>query len=106
MEFVATSEEVVQRVARTPCAIGYSGMGFVTAAVKTLCLTKGKGSCVPPTPSFALDKSYPLTRPLYMVTSGSPKDAVKDFLQWIVGPNGQEILRKFGFVPIPKSEEP
>ncbi len=105
LEFVGNSEEVVQRVAQTPCAIGYSSMGFVTATVKTLCLTQGKGSCIPPTPAFALNKSYPLTRPLYMVTLGPPTEAVKDYLQWIVGPAGQEILRKFGFVPIPKVKE-
>lgn len=102
MEFVGNSAAVVQHVARTPCAIGYSGMGFVTAMVKTLCIVKDNGPCVPPTTAFTLDKSYPLARPLYMVIMGPPKEAVKKYLQWVVGPAGQDILRKFGFIPIPK----
>lgn len=102
MTFVSNSETMVQRVAQAPCAIGYSGMGFVTATVKTLCIIKDEGSCVPPTAASALDKRYPLARPLYMVTLGTPKKAVKAYLEWVVGPVGQEILRKHGFIPIPK----
>ena len=103
MEFVETSDAVVKRVTETPCAIGYSGMGFVTATVKTLCIIKNDGPCVPPTAAFTLDKSYPLARPLYMVTQGAPSDQIKRYLEWVTGPDGQEILRKSGFIPIPSA---
>ncbi|MEO5352913.1 MAG: phosphate ABC transporter substrate-binding protein [Magnetococcus sp. XQGC-1] len=103
MENVENSEAMVQRVAQTPCAIGYVGMGFVTAAVKTLCITKEGGSCVPPTPASAMEKRYPLTRTLYLVTLGSPSDLVKEYIRWILGPTGQEILQKSGFIPTPKT---
>ncbi|MEO5362996.1 MAG: phosphate ABC transporter substrate-binding protein [Magnetococcus sp. DMHC-8] len=104
MEFVDTSEAVVQRVAQMPCAIGYVGMGFVTAAVKTLCLAREGGPCVPPTAASALERRYPLARNLYMVTMGPPSDSVKGYLQWILGPVGQDILKKSGFVPAPRQE--
>lgn len=108
MEFVGTSDAMVTQVARTPCAIGYSGMGFVTAAAKTLCIVEHDGPCVPPTPAFTLDKSYPLARPLYMVTSGSPVKEVEAYLRWVMGTDGQKILRKHGFIPAPtpKRQEP
>ncbi|MBF0402060.1 MAG: phosphate ABC transporter substrate-binding protein [Magnetococcales bacterium] len=106
MDYVASSEAVVQQVAQTPCAIGYVGMGFVTAAVKTLCITNKKGgSCVPPTVASVLEKRYPLARDLYMVTLGPPAELVKDYLQWILGPVGQEIVKKSGFIPVPKSAQ-
>ncbi|MEO5339792.1 MAG: phosphate ABC transporter substrate-binding protein [Magnetococcus sp. MYC-9] len=104
LEHVHTSSAVVQRVAQTPCAIGYVGMGFVTAAVKNLCISKGSGPCVPPTAASALEKRYPMARSLYMVTVGPPSDTVKGFLQWILGPAGQETLKKAGFIPAPKEE--
>lgn len=103
LEHVESSEAMAQRVAQTPCAIGYVGMGFVTAAVKTLCVSKEQGSCVPPTPAFALEKRYPLTRNLYLVTLGPPNEVVKAYIRWILGPVGQEILQKSGFIPVPKS---
>ncbi|MBF0161749.1 MAG: phosphate ABC transporter substrate-binding protein [Magnetococcales bacterium] len=102
MATVENSTAVVQRVAQTPCAIGYVGMGFVTAAVKTLCITKEGGSCVPPTAAAALEKRYPLARPLYMVALGPPSNTIKRYVEWILGPTGQEILKKTGFIPVPK----
>ena len=102
MATVKNSTAVVQQVAQTPCAIGYVGMGFVTAAVKTLCITKKGGSCVPPTAAAALEKRYPLTRKLYIVASGPPSDAITQYMQWILGPAGQEIIKKSGFIPVPK----
>ncbi len=101
LEYVDSSEAVVQRVARTPCAIGYVGMGRVTAAVKALCITSGKGPCVPPTAATALERRYPLTRNLYLVTLGPPNEVVKAYVQWILGPMGQDILQKSGFTPAP-----
>lgn len=105
MEDVEDSEAVVQQVAQTPCAIGYVGMGFVTAAVKTLCITKKSGSCVPPTVASTIEKRYPLARNLYMVTLGPPNETVNKYVQWVLGPVGQEILKKSGFIPAPKSSE-
>lgn len=105
MAYAEGSEAVVRQVAQTPCAIGYVGMGFVTAAVKTLCITKKSGPCVPPTAASTLEKRYPLARNLYMVTLGPPDETVKKYVQWVLGPAGQEILKKSGFIPVPKSSQ-
>ncbi|MBF0095737.1 MAG: phosphate ABC transporter substrate-binding protein [Magnetococcales bacterium] len=102
LERATSSEAVVQRVANAPCAIGYVGMGFVTSAVKTLCVSKEKGACIPPTAAHTLEKRYPLARYLYLVTLGEPSEAVKKYLNWILGPVGQEMLQKTGFIPMPK----
>ncbi len=104
METLYASEQVVDRVADEPCAIGYSGMVFVTSWVKTLCLftnRNAKAACVPPTAAFTLDQTYPMSRPLYMYTLGPPKEMVKSYLDWIMGSKGREILSKTGFVAVP-----
>ncbi|MBF0214726.1 MAG: phosphate ABC transporter substrate-binding protein, partial [Magnetococcales bacterium] len=67
------SDAVVNMVAQMPCAIGYSGMAFVTSAVKTLCVSKlheSNAPCVPPTIAATEEETYPLARSLYLFTLG------------------------------------
>jgi len=95
------SKDVVALVSRTPCAIGYSGIAFVTAGVKALKLSARKGQpSVPPSPATVIDRSYPIARPLYLYTAREPTGQVKAFLDWVLA-QGQQIVRDLGFVPIP-----
>ncbi len=100
------SQDLVDHVADEPCAIGYSGMAFLNSSVKTLCVAKTSAmqDCVPPTAAFTLSEKYPLSRPLFMYTLGEPKGNMRDFLSWIRGSEGQNILRKAGFVSIPQDQ--
>ncbi|MEO5331889.1 MAG: phosphate ABC transporter substrate-binding protein [Magnetococcus sp. YQC-5] len=98
------SDTLIGKVAQTPCAIGYAGMAFITGQVKTLCIAKSPGAnapCVPPTAASTLDKSYPLSRSLYLYTLGEPQGEVKQFLDWVKGPEAREILLHTGYVPLP-----
>lgn len=95
------SKDVVTLVGRTPCAIGYSGMAYATPDVKTLKLSRTKGDpAIAPSTATAMDKTYPLARALYLYTRGAPIGNVKDFLDWVVSPDGQQIVASVGFVPI------
>jgi len=101
------SKDVVELVGNTPCAIGYSGMGYKTDAVKWLKVSKKKGEPgVAPSIESALNGSYPIARKLYMYTLGEPAGDVKDYLQWILSDPGQKIVKETGYVPLPKKEEP
>lgn len=97
------SKEVVELVAHTPCAIGYSGMGYATAGVKMLPLSSGGGAPVAPTAQATLDGSYPIARPLYMYTAGQAEGETKRYLEWIYSPAGQRIVAAVGYVPLPAS---
>ena len=92
---------LVEHVATNPCAIGYTGMAFINSSVKTLCVAQKSSNkdCVPPTAAFTLNQKYPLSRPLFMYTLGEPKVITGNFLAWVQGAAGQNILRKAGFVP-------
>lgn len=95
------SKDVVDLVSKTPCAIGYSGMGYVVPEVHAVCLSKDSATpCVAPTPATALSGEYPLSRSLYMYTLGEPQGEIKGYLDWIVSPAGQKIVADNGFVPI------
>jgi phosphate transport system substrate-binding protein len=95
------SKDVVALVGRTPCAIGYSGMAYLTPEVKALKVSKKKGEpAVAPSSETAMNKTYPLARALYFYTPGEPKPHVKEFLDWVLSPEGQQIVTSIGFVPI------
>lgn len=95
------SKDVVALVGRTPCAIGYSGMAYITPDVKALKVSKKKGEpAVAPSNETAMDKSYALARKLYFYSPGEPKPHVKTFLDWVVSDEGQKIVKDIGFVPI------
>jgi phosphate transport system substrate-binding protein len=101
------SKDVVALVSRTPCAIGYSGMAFAFAGVKTLAISKTPGGpSVAPTAATALDGSYPIARPLYFYTPGEPLGAAKAFIDWVLNPAGQRIVGELGFVGIPAAGRP
>lgn len=95
------SKEVVELVAHTPCAIGYSGMGYATPGVKALGIAKtDDGPAVRPTPETALDRSYPIARPLYVYTIGQPTGELKRYMEWILSPAGQALVKAVGYVPL------
>ena len=95
------SKEVVELVGGTPAAIGYSGMGYATPAVKKLRIATVKGApSVAPTVENTLNKSYPLARALYLYTAGEPQGAIRKFVDWVLSPAGQKIMAECGYVPV------
>lgn len=99
------SKDVVDLVEKTPCAIGYSGMGYATEHVKMLKIAKKIGdTAYGPTLENALNKTYPISRPLYMYSLGEPTGEIKAYLEWIYSDEGQKIVEDSGYVPLPKDQ--
>ena len=94
------SKDVVTLISKTPSAIGYSGMGYDTPEVKMLKVSRKKGEpAVAPTVENARNDTYPITRPLQIYVVGEPSGAVKDYLDWILSPEGQKVVLDLGYVP-------
>jgi phosphate transport system substrate-binding protein len=97
------SKDVVELVAKTPGAIGYSGLGYATSGVKIVKVSLKKGDPgVRPSVATVLDKSYAISRPMFMYTPGEPNGAVKKYIDWILSDAGQKIVEATGYVPLPK----
>jgi phosphate transport system substrate-binding protein len=97
------SKDVVEQVGKTPGAIGYSGLGYATPAVKILKVSAKKGEPgVVPSNATVLDKTYPIARPMFMYTPGEPAGHVKQYLDWVLGPAGQKVVEDTGYVPLGK----
>jgi phosphate transport system substrate-binding protein len=91
----ASNQAVATTVANTPGAIGYIGLGYLSSSVKAVTVNG-----VEATKANVVNGSYPLARNLYMYTNGAPKGAVKDFIDFIMSPEGQKLVDKAGFVAI------
>ena len=95
------SKDVVEFCAETKGAIGYSGLAYATEDVKVVPVIKEEGqAAVTPTIATVLDKSYAISRPLFMYTNGEPEGEVKKYLDWIKGDEGQKVLHEKGYVPL------
>lgn len=95
------SAEVVENVARTPTALGYSGMGYKTPHVNWLKVANKKGEAgVEPGVEAARSGKYPISRKLYIYAVGEPEGEIKAFTDWVLSPEGQKIVEKEGFVPV------
>ncbi len=98
-----SSQAIADEVDQNPGAIGYYGMGYISPKEKALAIAKDAASpYVPPTIDNVLNQSYPISRPLLMVTRGQPQGLVADFVAFVLSPQGQQIVAQIDFVPVKK----
>jgi phosphate transport system substrate-binding protein len=96
-----SSEGISAEVRQNPNAIGYDGLGYVTHDQKVVGVASTEGGAyVMPTVETVKDGSYPIARGLYIYTAGEPEGARLEYLNWILGPQGQAIVLDLGFVPL------
>jgi phosphate transport system substrate-binding protein len=96
------SKDVVDLVEHTPCAIGYSGLGYKTEKVKMVCVALADDKeCVEATTENALSGRYPISRALYMYTLGEAQGEVAKYLDWVRSDAGQALVERSGYAPLP-----
>lgn len=100
------SSAVVQGISADQYGIGYSGIGYVTSSVRALPLAaKPNGKFIEATYENCLSGDYPLARFLYVYVNkkpGAPIDTLTgEFLKFVASKEGQEIVVKDGYFPIP-----
>jgi phosphate transport system substrate-binding protein len=91
----ASNQAVASTVSRTPGAIGYVGLAYLSTEIKAVQIDG-----VMPSKETVLTSKYSIGRPLFMYTNGEPKGSVKDFLDFIKSEEGQKIVDEEGFVPL------
>ena len=75
-------------------AIGYGGI-WSQANIKS-CRING----IRPTWKNIMNDEYPLSRYLYFYTVNTPEGEVREFIDWVLGPQGQQIIKDVGYFPI------
>jgi phosphate transport system substrate-binding protein len=101
------SSAVVQGVASDLGGIGYSGIGYVTSGVKAVPLGEAEGKFTEPNYENSVSGDYPMARFLYVYINkapGKPMDKLtEEFLKFVLSKQGQEIVVKDGYYPLPKT---
>lgn len=99
------SASVVQSISSSINGIGYSGIGYKTSGVRAVPLTKKPGKpFVAATADNAANKTYPLSRYLYVYVNKAPNKPLapleREFIKLILSKQGQQVVIKDGYVPL------
>lgn len=100
------SASVVQSISTGLNAVGYSGVGYRTSGVRAVPLSKKAGGVAyEPTAENSVNGKYPLARLLYVYVNKHPNEPVsplvREFITLVLSKQGQEVVLKDGYVPLP-----
>ena len=76
-------------------SIGFLSFGYLDTTVKTLAINGVAG-----TAANAKSGTYPVVRPLYFLTNGTPTGEVKKFIDYCRSEEGQAIVEQQGFLSV------
>lgn len=96
---------VVQGVAADPYGIGFGGIGYLTTGVRVIPISEDGETFVEPTYENCLTGDYPLARHLYIYVNKRPNQPLepltREFVRFIFSREGQEVVTRDGYYPIP-----
>jgi len=84
-----------ETVANDARAVGYLSSGMISEKIKAL--TVGG---VAPTVENVVSGAYPLVRPIYFLTKGALSPAAQDYVDYVLGPEGQKTIKDNGLIPV------
>ena len=103
------NQQILSQVEQDPGAIGYVGVGYAKQGEGTIDVLEVRKNSTTPAYSAlneaaVLNQSYALSRYLYLYTDGTPTDAVKEWLSFVLSTDGgQSIAADVGFYALPSS---
>jgi phosphate transport system substrate-binding protein len=96
-----SSQAIIEEVIANPSAIGYVGLGYLSAKEKALAIAgKNSANYIMPSIKAVTTKLYPISRSLLFYVNGEPSGEVKALIDFVLSDKGQEIVKKMDFVPI------
>lgn len=99
------SSAVVQSVGADRGGIGYSGVGYKTSGVRFVPLSTDGENFYYPTAENCVTGNYPIARFLILYVNRNPREQMDsltyEFLRFALSRQGQEIVARDGFFPLP-----
>ena len=83
-----------ETVANDAYAIGYLSHGLLNDRITSITVDGN-----PCTTEAIMAGKYALARPIYLLTKGAPAGAAKGFIDYVLSPEGQDLIRQGGLIP-------
>ncbi len=93
--YTQNNAEMKTAITKSDKAIGYLGFNYVQDGNLSAVAYEG----VFPTSESIKSETYPLSRPLYVMTWNEPDESEQAFIDFILGEKGQYIVEEIGFLP-------
>jgi len=91
---------IVNAVKKDKYSIGYGGAAYAEGVKDCAVKKDAKSKGVFPSEATIKNKTYPITRYLYMYLKAKPIGETKAFIDWILGPQGQSLIAEVGYYPL------
>jgi phosphate transport system substrate-binding protein len=96
---VGGNEEARNKVASTRGAMSQLSSSWADGnRVFALGITSAKGDIITPTAANIATLKYPMSRPLFLMTNGEPRDEAKVFVDFLLSEQGQLLVKKHGYL--------
>jgi len=90
-----SNEEINEFVKRNQNAIGFTTFNSIKNEKEIILKLNG----VFPSEENIMNEKYFLVRRLYLIVSKEPEGEIKKFINWVLGPKGQKIIKEAGYIP-------
>lgn len=107
MDMSKNYSDIINKVENDPYGIGYVSLAHLVKNGKphnrtwaVYLYVEGSPAISPYEKRWVYEGLYPLIRPLYQYTNGTPTGAAKKFIDFELSPAGQEIINQTEFYPI------
>lgn len=100
MQTLPGTAAVVNAVSKDKNSIGYGGAAYAKG-VKYVKMRKDENSRgYEPNEENVKSGKYPISRFLYIYTRSKPTGEIKNYIDWILSPEGQQLVSKVGYFPV------
>lgn len=100
-EIIGPNSMAIVRVSEEPGAIGYVSIGAAERAeIKIGKIKRLKLNGIEASRENVRNKTYPITRPLNVITKGQPQGIIKEFIEYLLSRQGQNIVKNLDYIPL------
>jgi phosphate transport system substrate-binding protein len=91
---------IINAVKKDKFGIGYGGAAYAEGVKDCKVKKDAKSKGVLPTAATIKNKTYPISRYLFMYLKEKPTGETKKFIDWILSAEGQKVIVEVGYYPV------
>ncbi len=100
MQSMPGTAAVVNAVVKDANAIGFGGAAYAKGIKYASIKKDANSTAYQPTEENIKAGHYPITRFLFLYLRNKPTGELKEYIDWILSPEGQQLVAKVGYFPV------